>query len=94
MTIAARYIDITTEEITCGNGMPAFLAYPAGGGRFPTVVLMHERYGLVKHFTEDEMTVFKNMISAAAITAQPKMKAMPPQGTAALKVSSPHHDRA
>ena len=24
-------------------------------------------YGLVKHFTEDEMTVFKNMISAAAI---------------------------
>ena len=24
-------------------------------------------YGLVKHFTEDEMTIFKNMISAAAI---------------------------
>ena len=32
MTIAARHIDITTEEITCANGMPAFLAYPTGGG--------------------------------------------------------------
>ena len=51
MTIAARHIDITTEEITCANGMPAFLAYPTGGGKFPTVVLMHERYGLVKHTT-------------------------------------------
>ena len=32
MTIAARHIDITTEDITCTNGMPAFLAYPTGGG--------------------------------------------------------------
>ena len=55
MTIAARHIDITTEEITCANGMPAFLAYPTGGGRFPTVVLMHERYGLVKHFKDQAM---------------------------------------
>jgi carboxymethylenebutenolidase len=29
--------------------MPAFLAYPAGPGRHPAVVLMHERYGLVQH---------------------------------------------
>src|ERR1044071_7659059 len=57
MTIAARPVDIivTTEEITCQNGMPAFLAYPTGGGRFPTVVLMHERYGLVKHFKDQAM---------------------------------------
>jgi len=55
MTIAARHIDITTEEITCGNGMPAFLAYPTGGGKFPTVVLMHERYGLVKHSKDQAM---------------------------------------
>jgi carboxymethylenebutenolidase len=55
MTIAARHIDITSEEITCANGMPAFLAYPAGGGKFPTVVLMHERYGLVRHFKEQAM---------------------------------------
>ena len=40
---------IETKEIKCGNGMPAFLAKPAGAGRRPVVVLMHERYGLVKH---------------------------------------------
>jgi carboxymethylenebutenolidase len=44
---------ITTAEIVCGNGMPAFFAHPADGGPFPTVVLMHERYGLVKH-TRDQ----------------------------------------
>ena len=45
--------NVTTEDITCDNGMPAVLAYPAGGGSFPTVILMHERYGLVKH-TRDQ----------------------------------------
>jgi carboxymethylenebutenolidase len=44
---------VTTQDITCDNGMPAFLAYPAGGGSFPTVILMHERYGLVQH-TRDQ----------------------------------------
>jgi dienelactone hydrolase len=44
--------NITTQEMTCDNGMPAFLAYPAGEG-FPTVILMHERYGLVQH-TRDQ----------------------------------------
>jgi len=44
---------ITTLDITCDNGMPALLAYPAGGGSFPTVILMHERYGLVQH-TRDQ----------------------------------------
>jgi carboxymethylenebutenolidase len=55
MTIAARHIDIATEEITCRNGMPAFLAYPSTGGRFPSVILMHERYGLVKHTRDQAM---------------------------------------
>ena len=55
MTIAARHIDITTEEIVCSNGMPAFLAYPTGGGKFPTVAIMHERYGLVKHTKDQAM---------------------------------------
>jgi carboxymethylenebutenolidase len=45
--------NISTEDITCDNGMPAVLAYPAGGGNFPTVILMHERYGLVRH-TRDQ----------------------------------------
>jgi carboxymethylenebutenolidase len=53
MTIVASELDVSTDNITCENGMPAFLAYPSGGGRYPTFVLMHERYGLVKH-TQDQ----------------------------------------
>ena len=45
--------NITTENITCANGMPAFLAYPAGAAKLPAIILMHERYGLVKH-TRDQ----------------------------------------
>src|SRR5262249_36395468 len=40
---------ITTQDIACDNGMPAVFAFPAGGGSFPTLILMHERYGLVQH---------------------------------------------
>jgi carboxymethylenebutenolidase len=47
--------DITTQDITCDNGMPAVLAYPAGGGSFSTVILMHERYGLVRHTRDQAM---------------------------------------
>src|SRR5882672_3068356 len=39
----------TNENIECPGGMPAFLAYPKAAGRYPVVVLMHERYGLVAH---------------------------------------------
>src|SRR5215813_2698912 len=46
---------VTTADITCDNGMPAVLAYPAGGGSFPTVILMHERYGLVQHTRDQAM---------------------------------------
>jgi carboxymethylenebutenolidase len=50
----AQTVDtIIRQDITCDNGMPALLAYPGGGGSFPTVVLMHERYGLVQH-TRDQ----------------------------------------
>jgi carboxymethylenebutenolidase len=42
-TIAVR------EDIECAGGMPTFLAHPAAAGRYPVVVLMHERYGLVAH---------------------------------------------
>jgi carboxymethylenebutenolidase len=37
------------REIVCPGGMPAYVAYPERGGRFPVIVLMHERYGLVAH---------------------------------------------
>jgi carboxymethylenebutenolidase len=47
--------NITTQDITCHNGMPAVLAFPVGGGSFPTVILMHERYGLVRHTRDQAM---------------------------------------
>lgn len=46
---------ISAQDITCDNGMPAMLAYPAGGGSFPTVILMHERYGFVRHTRDQAM---------------------------------------
>src|SRR6202030_4531671 len=53
MANTADQIDISTETITCANGMPAFLSYPAGRAKLPAIILMHERYGLVKH-TKDQ----------------------------------------
>src|ERR1700724_1097077 len=53
MANMADQIGISTESITCANGMPAFLAYPAGRAKLPAIILMHERYGLVKH-TRDQ----------------------------------------
>jgi carboxymethylenebutenolidase len=43
--------NIETKNIRCGGGMPAFLATPGSAGKqkVPAIVLMHERYGLVKH---------------------------------------------
>ena len=52
-TKAQSVSTITTQDIICDNGMPALLAYPSGDRSFPTVILMHERYGLVKH-TRDQ----------------------------------------
>ncbi len=46
-------MDVSTHDVSCSNGMPAFLAHPAAGGPYPTVILMHERYGLVRH-TKDQ----------------------------------------
>lgn len=40
---------VQTEIVSCPNGMDGFLAVPAGPGPHPTVLLMHERYGLVQH---------------------------------------------
>jgi len=42
-------VDIITSEITCLNGMPAFLARPTSPGPHPVYIFMHERYGLVTH---------------------------------------------
>jgi carboxymethylenebutenolidase len=51
--VASVATEPVTTTIACTGGLPAFLAMPAdaaaGGGKYPAVVLMHERYGLVKH---------------------------------------------
>jgi carboxymethylenebutenolidase len=41
--------EIVTNEVRCAGGLPAFLAAPAADGKTGAIVLMHERYGLVKH---------------------------------------------
>jgi carboxymethylenebutenolidase len=41
--------NVITKNIRCAAGMPAVVAIPAGTGKFPAIVLMHERYGLVQH---------------------------------------------
>jgi carboxymethylenebutenolidase len=43
-------VAIKTENVVCGDGMPAFIAIPDdGASKHPCVVLLHERYGLVQH---------------------------------------------
>jgi carboxymethylenebutenolidase len=51
---------VTVQDITCDNGMPAVFAYPAGDGSFPTVILMHERYGLVRHTRDQAMRLARD----------------------------------
>jgi carboxymethylenebutenolidase len=45
--------DITTQALDCPNGMPAYLALPAGTrkvtAKVPGVIILHERYGFVQH---------------------------------------------
>jgi dienelactone hydrolase len=36
---------IETTEITCRGGMPAYLCLPAGAGKAPVAIMMHERAG-------------------------------------------------
>jgi len=40
---------IRTWTATCAGGMPAFLAAPESAAKVPAVIVVHERYGLVKH---------------------------------------------
>ena len=96
MTIAARHVDITTQDIVCDNGMPAFLAYPAGAGSFPTVILMHERYGLVKHTRDQAMRKARNLeIVANSSASAPRRNAISARASASgVPVSSSSRNRA
>lgn len=40
---------IRAEYLTFGDSIRGYLARPEGAGSFPTVVLLHERYGLFQH---------------------------------------------
>ena len=40
---------VETSTVQLANGGDAFLARPTPSGSYPTIVLMHERYGLVDH---------------------------------------------
>jgi carboxymethylenebutenolidase len=44
-------LDIRTKSTTCAGGLPAYVAVPGGSGPFPTLIIMHERYG----FTDEPM---------------------------------------
>ncbi len=47
MALNADSLDIS--EHICANGMPAWITKPRTPGKYPVIVFMHERYGLVKH---------------------------------------------
>jgi carboxymethylenebutenolidase len=43
---------IDTKTVTCAGNMPAFVAVPNGAAKAPCVIVIHERYGLVRHICE------------------------------------------
>jgi carboxymethylenebutenolidase len=43
---------VRTSTITCEGGMPALVAAPEGKAKVPAVVVMHERYGFVRHTSD------------------------------------------
>jgi carboxymethylenebutenolidase len=40
---------VRTATVQCSDGMPAFVAVPDAATKAPAVIVVHERYGLVKH---------------------------------------------
>lgn len=40
---------VVTEDLALATGANAFLARPDGPGRHPAIILLHERYGIVRH---------------------------------------------
>ena len=40
---------VMTRRVRYGNRLEAFLAEPARAGQHPTMILLHERYGLAQH---------------------------------------------
>lgn len=40
---------VVTEELSLAGGANAFVARPDGSGQHPAIILLHERYGVVRH---------------------------------------------
>ena len=40
---------VRDATIACAGGMPAFVAVPDDAAKAPAVIVVHERYGLVRH---------------------------------------------
>ena len=43
---------IATRTIACAGGMPAFVVVPDAAAWMPAVIVVHERYGLVRHICD------------------------------------------
>ncbi len=43
---------LTQDRIICADGLPALVAAPVDADGLPCVILLHERYGLVRHTEE------------------------------------------
>lgn len=57
MLAEVNYGRVQSSMVQCTNGMDAFLALPGTSGTHPSIVLLHERYGLAQH-TKDLATRF------------------------------------
>src|SRR5439155_8596233 len=70
---------VEKTEVRCANGTPAFLARPGKPGTYPTIVVLHERYGLLDH-TRDVATRFAThghiAIAPAIFWREPDLEAI------------------
>ena len=83
--------NVTESRLVGTNGTPALMCRPDGAGPFPCVMLLHERYGLVKH-TED--LAAKMSADGFVVCAPDLFFAYPDQtalhaGTVGMKPSDP-----
>jgi carboxymethylenebutenolidase len=71
--------EICTRTITCSAGMPTFAAVPDTDAKVPVVIVMHERYGFVRH-TRDLAERFAR--DGLVAIAPPLLPAFRPGGAA------------
>jgi carboxymethylenebutenolidase len=82
---------VRTRSIMCGE-MPAFLAVPDGAATAPAVIVIHERYGLVKHTCD----LAERFAADGFVAIAPDLYFRHPdqaglhRGDAACDVSDPH----